>query len=85
MNTQIGIYVAAVGVAIFLTLIRLVKGPDAQNRTVTLDVLTTIFAALFVVFAFISKRVIYLDVALVYAIVAFVGVLVIARFLERRL
>jgi len=83
MNVKILIYLLIVCASVFLILIRLLLGPDASNRTVALDVITTVFAALFVVFGFVFKRGIYLDVALVYAIISFVGVLVVARFLER--
>ena len=61
---------------------RLLKGPTASDRAVALDALTNITTALLVLIALISSRFIYLDVALVYAILAFVGVIAIARYLE---
>jgi multicomponent Na+:H+ antiporter subunit F len=44
--------------------------------------LTTIFVAAFVLLAFVFNRFIYIDVALVYGVLGFIGVLVIARYLE---
>ncbi len=35
--------------------------------------------------ALVEGRVIYLDVALVYGLLSFLGVIVVARYLERRL
>lgn len=83
MNAKILIYLLIICVSLLLTLIRIIIGQDAPNRAVALDVMTTVFTALFVVFGFVFKRRIYLDVALVYAIISFVGVLVVAKFLER--
>jgi len=62
--------------------LRFVKGPTAADRTVGLDTLTTISVAGLVLAAFIFQRFIYLDVALVYGVLGFIGVIVIARYLE---
>lgn len=62
--------------------IRFVIGPTAADRTVALDTLTIIGISLIVLISLISNRVIYLDVAMVYGILSFVGVLAIARYLE---
>jgi len=67
---------------ILFSVIRFVKGPTAADRTIALDTMTTIFVAAFVLLAFIFNRFIYIDVALVYGVLGFIGVLVIARYLE---
>lgn len=67
---------------IFFAALRFVKGPTAADRTVALDTLTTIAMAMLVLLAFVFKRFIYIDVALVYGVLGFIGVLVIARYLE---
>ncbi|RLD42252.1 MAG: cation:proton antiporter [Bacteroidetes bacterium] len=69
-----------VGVA--LAAIRFVKGPTAGDRSVALDTLTTIMVAALVMLAYIFDRYIYLDVALVYGVLGFIGVIVLARYLE---
>ena len=71
-----------IALSLFLTFLRLSKGPTSADRVVALDVLTTITVVLLVFLSFIFKRFIYLDVALVYAIISFVGSLVLARYLE---
>ncbi len=73
---------AILAVSIALATYRLLKGPSAADRAVALDALTNITTALLVLIAFLANRFIYLDVALVYAILAFVGVIAIARYLE---
>lgn len=68
--------------SIVLGAYRLLKGPTASDRAVALDALTNITTAMLVLIALLSSRFIYLDVALVYAILAFIGVIAIARYLE---
>jgi len=85
MKTLDLVYLVLLTVATILMVYRLVKGPDASNRAMALDTITTLFIALFVFFALIFDRSFYMDVAVVYAIISFVGVLVIARFIERGL
>ncbi|MGB9666441.1 MAG: monovalent cation/H+ antiporter complex subunit F [Candidatus Cryosericum sp.] len=77
------IYVAVVALSMALTTIRMIKGPDTSNRAMALDVLTTVSVSVLVFFALFFDRRIYVDVGLVYAVLSFIGVLVIARFLER--
>ncbi len=67
---------------LIITAIRFVKGPTAGDRTVALDTLTTISVAGLVLLAYVFERFIYVDVALVYAVLGFIGVIVIARYLE---
>ncbi len=68
---------------IFLCFLRMLIGPTASDRAVAVDTITTTVVALLVLLAFIFERYVYLDVALVYSILAFVGLVAIARFLER--
>ncbi|KAA0004234.1 MAG: cation:proton antiporter [Thermoplasmata archaeon] len=76
------IIISILGLSIMLGLYRLIRGPTAPDRAVALDALTNITTALLVLIAVLSARFIYLDVALVYAILAFIGVVAIARYLE---
>jgi multicomponent Na+:H+ antiporter subunit F len=81
------IYFAAAltGVAFLLSLYRFLKGPSPADRVVAFDVLTIISVTAIVLIALAEGRGIYLDVALVYALLSFLGVIVVARYLERGL
>jgi multicomponent Na+:H+ antiporter subunit F len=81
------IYIAAtlVGLAFLLALYRFFKGPSAADRVVAFDVLTIIAITVIVFIALAEGRGIYLDVALVYGLLSFLGVIVVARYLERGL
>ncbi len=67
---------------LLMAAIRFIKGPTAGDRTVALDTLTTILVAGLVLLGYVFGRYIYLDVALVYGVLGFIGVIVIARYLE---
>jgi multicomponent Na+:H+ antiporter subunit F len=77
------IFLTIIGIAIFLCFLRILKGPTVLDRAVALDTLSTITVALLVLLGYVFKRYIYLDVSFVYAVLAFVGSVAIARFLEK--
>ncbi len=68
---------------ILLSLVRMLIGPTASDRAVAVDTITTTTVALLVLLAFVFKRYVYLDVSLVYSLLAFVGLCAIARFMEK--
>lgn len=74
-----------IGLALILGIARLVKGPTAADRVVALDTMSVIVTAALVLLSYIFKRYIYVDVALIYGVLGFIGVIVIARYLERAL
>jgi multicomponent Na+:H+ antiporter subunit F len=69
--------------SIVFGIIRLVIGPDTVDRVVAIDLLTIVAIAVIGLLAHIGNRYIYLDVALVYGLLSFLGVLAVARFLEK--
>ena len=71
--------------AISLGIIRLVLGPTTIDRIVAIDMLTIISISLIFLYAHVSGRFLYIDVALVYGLLSFLAVLAIARFLEKGL
>lgn len=73
--------IALAGIAI--AFVRLMLGPTAADRTVALDAMTIITISLITWLGYMLGRKIYLDVAMVYALISFIGVVAIARYLER--
>lgn len=72
------------GLAFLLALARFVRGSSRVDRVVAFDVLTVISITFIVLVALVENRGIYLDAALVYALLSFLGVIAIARYLEGR-
>jgi multicomponent Na+:H+ antiporter subunit F len=64
-----------------LSMFRVVMGPTPQDRLIGLNLALSQVLGILVVVAVKFDRSIYLDVALVYAILGFIGILAIARYL----
>ena len=84
-NTIYNIAGLLILLSFLITLIRLLKGPSVADGSVAIDTMTIAGISLIVLLAAMLKRIIYIDVAIVYAIISFVGIVVIARYIERGL
>ena len=71
-----------IAISILLSLVRLLLGPTIPDRVVAADTLAVITTATLVWIAGFLENSIYLDIALVYGALAFVGVITMARVLE---
>ena len=76
------VFVTIIGAGMLLCLLRMLKGPSSADRAVAVDTSATVTTALLVLLGFVFKRYVYLDVALVYAVLTFIGAVAIARYLE---
>jgi len=76
------IILAIISVALLLDFYRFLKGPLASDRVMAADTMSVTTAALLVFLGYLFQRYIYLDIALIYAVLGFIGVIVIARYLE---
>ena len=76
------IVLAALFISIAMALIRVIKGPTAPDRIVGLDTINTIVIVSMVIFGLATSSVIYIDVAIVYALLSFISTLFIAKYLE---
>ena len=76
------VVLALLFLSILMALIRVLKGPTAPDRVVGLDAINTIIIVSMVIFGLIEGSVIYIDVAIVYALLSFISTLFIAKYLE---
>ena len=67
-----------------LCLYRLVKGPTAPDRMAAIDILGTVVVGFAAVLCALTGRGYLMNVALVWALVSFVGTLALAKHLEGR-
>ena len=70
-------------VCIGIALIRVAIGPTIPDRIVGLDTVNTIIVVAMVVLGAAFREVIYIDVAIVYALLSFVTTLFIAKYIEK--
>ncbi|AIO18898.1 Putative monovalent cation/H+ antiporter subunit F [Candidatus Izimaplasma bacterium HR1] len=71
-----------IGLGMLFAIIRLIKGPTMANRIVSLDTFNIIVIGVIVFLAHQFENSLYLDIAIVYAILAFLETIVFARYLE---
>ena len=69
-------------ICVIMSIIRVARGPTAPDRIVGLDTINTIVISSMVIFGAAFREVIYIDVAIVYALLSFISTLFIAKYLE---
>ncbi len=79
-----GLFLAAgaLAVLIIVCLIRLLLGPTAPDRMVAVDTINTQVVASLVVLGVAFSETVFIDVAIVYAMLAFVSTLYVSKYLE---
>ena len=75
---------ALVGLAMFLTFVRLVRGPTLPDRVVALDLMGVLAVGMLAAYAVATGQPGLMDPAAVLALVGFLGTVAFARYLERR-
>ncbi len=73
-----------IAIAIFMAFVRLIRGPSFPDRVVALDIMATMAIGLIALYSMESGEVIFLDVALILALVTFLGTVAFAYYVERR-
>jgi len=87
INPEMIVY-AAIGIfmlAMLLAMVRFVKGPSVVDRVVAFDSLTITSLVLISIIAALTNRMIYFDVAIVYGLLSFIGVIVVAKYIQKGL
>ncbi|MGA7954288.1 MAG: cation:proton antiporter [Gloeobacterales cyanobacterium] len=70
-------------VAVLLAFVRLVKGPSLPDRVVALDLLAILGMGLAGVYAIAMNQPVFLDVAIILALISFLGTVAFAYYMER--
>jgi multicomponent Na+:H+ antiporter subunit F len=85
--SDVFLHIAALLIAgsVILGVVRLVLGKTLVDRVAAIDMLTLVSISMIALYAHVSGRFIYVDVALVYAVLSFLAVVAMARYLERGL
>lgn len=83
LDTVIAIALTMLAVAAVLTFVRMLLGPTLPDRVVSIDLVGVLIVGIVVVTAAATGEAALLDVALVIALVSFVGTVAYARYIER--
>jgi multicomponent Na+:H+ antiporter subunit F len=78
------IFIFIIALASSLALIRAILGPTAPDRVVAVDAFISLTIATFVLLGAFYNQVIYLDVALIYSVFAFISTVAVSKYLEGR-
>ena len=83
-ETAVAAALALVGLALFLTFVRLVRGPTLPDRVVALDLMGVQAVGGIAAYAVAMDQAVLMDPATVLALVGFLGTVAFARYLEKR-
>jgi multicomponent Na+:H+ antiporter subunit F len=69
--------------SMLIALLRFLKGPTLSDRVVAFDVISIMGVALLVILAAYFQRSLYLDIALVFGLIGFLGSTIFGRYIEK--
>jgi multicomponent Na+:H+ antiporter subunit F len=72
------------GVAAFLCLFRIFRGPTIADRMVGVDIMGILFVGITAITGIIYNLSFLVDIAIALALISFIGTLALAKYLERR-
>ena len=72
----------AILVTMVLTIYRAIQGPTVYDRILAANVFGTLTVALIAIHGFMNGRPEFLDLALVYALINFIGTIAVSKYVE---
>ena len=79
------IVLGLLALAALLGFVRLLRGPSLPDRVVAFDLLATVAVGISAVYSMAHDQPVFLDVAVVIALISFVGTVAFARYIEERI
>ncbi len=70
--------------SVVIAFVRLVKGPELPDRVVSLDLMSSIGITIIAAFAIATGERALIDVAIILALISFLGTVAFAYYIERR-
>lgn len=80
---SLGIAAVALLVVMFVALIRALSGPKIYDRVLAVNMFGTKTVLLIAVYGFLTERPDFLDLSIFYALINFIGVIAVLKFIER--
>lgn len=84
LSVAASVSLVLVTVSIVLAFVRVVRGPSLPDRVMALDMIGLMAVSAIVLTAIVSDEPVLMDTAIALALIAFLGTLAFARFIERR-
>jgi multicomponent Na+:H+ antiporter subunit F len=83
VGTTAVVVLVVLDVALLLAFVRLWRGPSLPDRVVALDLSGSLVVGIIAVYGILAGQPVFLDVAIALALVAFLGTVAYARYVER--
>ncbi|HWH36634.1 MAG TPA: monovalent cation/H+ antiporter complex subunit F [Candidatus Limnocylindrales bacterium] len=77
------IALSMVSLALFLSAMRLFRGPTLADRVVALELIASLMVGVVAIVAVISDQAVLIDVAIAVTLVGFLGAVGLARYMEK--
>lgn len=77
LNLAVGI----LSVAMLLSIMRFIKGPSLADRIASMDLMSALMIGIIVLYTMISHELLFMNVALILSLVAFLGTMSFAYYL----
>ena len=83
---ELSLYISLglIALSLLISFIRLALGPSLPDRVVALDLIASLGIAFIAVYSIITGQMLVLDVGLIIGLLAFLGTVAFARYIERR-
>lgn len=78
------IILPVLALSVLLVFVRFFLGPGISDRVVALDLLITIGIGIIAVYSIMSGKAAFLDIAMILALIAFLGTVAFSYYLEKR-
>lgn len=85
INLSLEIVLDVLALAAVVGFVRLLRGPSLPDRVIAFDLLATVGVGISAVYSMAHNQPVFLDVAVVLALISFVGTVAFARYIEKRL
>ena len=69
--------------SLVLVMIRFLRGPTVPDRIIAFDLMAVILMGIIIIFSIWVNQTVFLEVAIIMALIAFLGTVAYARYLEK--
>jgi multicomponent Na+:H+ antiporter subunit F len=80
----VNVFIALLLLCMFMCLYRVGKGPTSPDRIVAIDIMGILMVGFCAIFSIITKKDLYMNIAISWALLNFIGTLALAKYLEGR-
>jgi len=80
----VNVFISLLLLCMFMCLYRVGKGPTAPDRIVAIDIMGILMVGFCAIFSIITRKDLYMNIAISWALLNFIGTLALAKYLEGR-